>query len=133
MERSKCFVQKIGTIAKGSSLPSIFAAATWPWRSATTRCSARRLPPVIRIGPAGNVACGKNLGVAGLQTGIDKHAAETDVFRAEGANHTSEFSNALGKKMNGKDLTCKTVGTPIKGQIASSFPGASGTAASLGA
>jgi hypothetical protein len=36
IERSKCFVQKNGTMAKASSPPNIFAAATWPSRSATT-------------------------------------------------------------------------------------------------
>ena len=39
------------------------------------------------------------------------------VYRAEGANQTAEFSNALGKKMSAKDWTCKTAGGVSKGGI----------------
>lgn len=39
------------------------------------------------------------------------------VYRAEGANQTAEFSNARGKKMSGKDWTCKTTGGVSKGGI----------------
>jgi Protein of unknown function (DUF3828) len=46
-----------------------------------------------------------------------QYANGLTVYRAEGANQTSEFSNTLGKKMSGKDWTCKTVGTTVKGQI----------------
>jgi hypothetical protein len=46
-----------------------------------------------------------------------EYADGLTVYRAEGANHSSEFTNTLGKKMSGKDWTCKTVGSTIKGQI----------------
>jgi hypothetical protein len=46
-----------------------------------------------------------------------QYANGLTVYRVEGANHTSEFTNTLGKKMSGKDWSCKTVGTTIKGQI----------------
>jgi len=39
------------------------------------------------------------------------------VNRAEGANQTSEFSNTFGKKMSGKDWTCKTGAPTNKGGI----------------
>jgi hypothetical protein len=39
------------------------------------------------------------------------------VYRAEGANQASEFSNARGKKMRGQDWTCKVTGGVSKGGI----------------
>lgn len=39
-----------------------------------------------------------------------QYANGLTVFRAEGKNQAPEFSNTLGRKMNAKDWTCKTVG-----------------------
>ena len=50
-------------------------AAVWPWRSATTQCSTRMCFAGMRIGPARDVAGGKDAGDAGFEIGIDGDAA----------------------------------------------------------
>ena len=60
---------------KGSSPPNMFAAATWPWRSATTQCSTRRLSPVWGSGQRAMSPAAKMSGIASLQARIDQNAA----------------------------------------------------------
>ena len=75
VERSKCFVQKNGTIVRGSSSARrvcgrdlALALSDEPMLNANVLAS-------IGIGPAGNVACGENVGIAGLQPRIDQNSA----------------------------------------------------------
>jgi hypothetical protein len=46
-----------------------------------------------------------------------QYANGLTVYRAEGKNEVPEFTNTLGKKMSGKDWTCKTAGGVGKGGI----------------